>query len=140
MSFNQKIMAVVTVLVVGLTAAITFVCFEPPYAINFWVAYAAVSLSEFLVGAFLIRQLSEHRDLPLSFGTWGFNLLYVAFTLTLTFFTDMREARFFLLQLIGFVVLVIIHLFFRMAEHHIERQSEDDLPKKRIERAKITWR
>lgn len=141
MTFNQKIVTAITVLAIGITAAITFVFFEPPYASNFWISYAVLTFSEALFGIFWIRQIAkEDSVLPLSIGVWGINALYFIFALIATLLTGMDEKYFILLQTGGFAVYVIVHLFFRMAEHHVEELSKDDIPEQKIERAKVTWR
>jgi len=141
MSFNQKVIVSITVLVVGVTAAITFVCFEPPYTTNFWVAYGILTFSEAIFGAFWIQQIGKADSvLPFSIGVWAINVLYVLFALFATLFTGIKEKNFLLLEVIGFVVFVIAHLFFRMAERNVEEQTKDDAPEQKIERAKVTWR
>jgi len=141
MTFNQKAIATMTVLMVGITAAVTFVCFEPPYATNFWIAFSALSFAEILFGAFWVQQIAKADSvLPLSIGVWGLNALYLVFTLLTTLVTGVDEKYFILLQTGGFALFVVAHLFFRMAEHHVEEQSKDDMPEQKIERAKVTWR
>jgi len=141
MTFNQKVVAAITMLTVGITAAVTFVFFEPPYGSNFWIAYAVLTLSEVLFGAFWIQQIAKVNSvLPLSIGVWGINALYFVFALGATLLTGLDEKYFILLQTGGFAFYVIVHLFFRMVEHHVEEQSKDDVPEQKIERAKVTWR
>ena len=50
------------------------------------------------------------------------------------------EKYYMLFHVIGFCLFVMVHLFFRMVEHHIEEQSKNDEPTQKIERAKVTWR
>ena len=44
MSFNQKMILLLTAFFLGITAAIAFVVFEPPYSGNFFVAFGALAL------------------------------------------------------------------------------------------------
>lgn len=141
MSFNQKIITVLTVLVFGITAAITFVFFEPPYTWKFWLGFSALSFSEVIFGAFWVQQISKADSvLPSSIGVWGVNAAYFVFALATTVCTGLDDKYFVLLHTIGFVVFVIAHLFFRMVEHHIEEMAKNDEPEGRISRANVTWR
>lgn len=141
MSFNQKIILLLTVFMVGITAAITFVLFEPPFSDNFIVSFVALAFSEVLFGAFWIQQIGKSDAvLPISIGVWAINASYFAFTLILTMLTGIEERYYMLLQIVGFSLFVMAHLFFRLFEHHIEEQSKNDEPEQKIERAKVTWR
>ncbi len=141
MSSNQKMVSVMTVLVVGITAAITFVLFDPPYSEKFWVGFSALAFSEFLFGAFWVQQIAKSDAvLPMSIGVWGLNLCYFVFTLVATLLTGMDEKYYVLFHAVGFAVFVVAHILFRIAEHHIEELSKDDEPEQKIERANVTWR
>ena len=141
MSFNQKMILLLTVFAVGITAAVTFTIFNPPYSGNFILSFIVLSFSEVLFGAFWIQQISK-RDavLPMSIGVWGINMGYFLFALISTLFTGVNEKYYILLHIVGFSIFVMTHLFFRMLERHIEEHSKDDEPERRIERAKVTWR
>ena len=141
MSFNQKMILLLTAFFFGITAAITFVVFEPPYSGNFFVAFGALALSEILFGAFWMQQIAKADSvMPVSLATWGLNAVYFFFALIAKLLTDMEDKNYFLLHAVGFALLVMGHIFFRMLEHHIEVQSKDDDPEQKIERAKVTWR
>jgi hypothetical protein len=141
MSFNQKIISVLTVFAVGITVAIAFVLFEPPYEWKFWLALGALLFSEVLFGAFWVQQIAKADSvLPMSIGVWGINAAYFGFTLLATLLTGMGDKYFILLHVVGFALFTMAHLFFRMVEHHIEEQSKDEEPEQKIERAKVTWR
>ena len=141
MSFNQKIISVITLLTVGITAAVTFTCFEPPYGGKFWISFSVLTFSQILFGAFWVQQIAKSDSvLPMSIGVWGLNLAYFVFALIATLLTGIDDKYFILLHSAGFAIFVIAHLFFRIAEHHIEEMSKDDEPEQKIERAKVTWR
>ena len=141
MSFNQKMISLLTVLALGITAAIAFVFFEPPYSSKFWIGFSTLVFSEFLFGAFWVQQIAKADSvLPMSIGVWGLNAAYFVFTLIATLCTGIDDKFFILLQVVGFAVFVMAHLFFRMVEHHVEEQSKNDEPEQKIERAKVTWR
>lgn len=141
MSFNQKCLAAITVLLLGITAAITFVCYEPPYSGNFWISYGVLSFSELIFGAFWIQQIGKRDSvMPISIGVWGLNAVYFLFALIATLFTHLEDKNFILVQTVGFSVFVVMHLLFRMMEHHIEEQAKEDMPEQKIERANVTWR
>ena len=141
MSFNQKMVSLLTVFAVGITATVAFVFFEPPYSWKFWIGFSALSFSEIIFGAFWVQQIAkEDSVLPMSIGVWGLNAAYFAFALIATLFTGVDDKFFILLHVVGFALFVMAHLFFRMAEHHIEEQSRNDEPEQKIERAKVTWR
>lgn len=141
MSFNQKMISLLTVFAVGVTAVVTFVFFEPPYSWKFWMSFSALSFSEILFGAFWVQQISKADFvLPMSIGVWGLNTAYFLFSLIATLFTGLDDKFFVLLHVVGFALFVMAHLFFRMAEHHIEELSKNDEQEQKIERAKVTWR
>ncbi len=141
MSFNQKMVSLLTVFSVGITAAVSFVFFEPPYSWKFWTSFSALAFSEILFGAFWVQQIGKSDSvLPMSIGVWGLNAAYFLFALIATLLTGLDDKFFILLHVVGFALFVMTHLFFRMVEHHIEEQSRDDEPEQKIERAKVTWR
>lgn len=141
MSFNQKMILLLTVFLFGITAAVTFVVFEPPYSGNFFIAFGALALSEILFGAFWIQQIAKANSvLPMSLAVWGVNAGYFVFALIATLLTGLDEKFYFLFHAVGFALFVMAHIFFRMMEHHIEEQSKNDEPEQKIERAKVTWR
>ena len=141
MSFNQRIISLLTVLAVGITVAISFVFFEPPYQWKFWTGLTALCFSEILFGAFWVQQIAKVNSvLPTSIGVWAINAAYFVFALFATMLTDLDDKYYILLHAVGFVLFVMAHLFFRMVEHHIEEQSKDEEPEQKIERAKVTWR
>jgi hypothetical protein len=141
MSFNQKMILLLTVFFVGITSAVTFVVFEPPYSGNFFISFGALILSEVLFGAFWMQQIAKADSvLPMSLAVWGVNAGYFVFALIATLLTGLNEKFYVLIHTVGFALFVMAHLFFRIAEHHIEEQSKYDEPEQKIERAKVTWR
>lgn len=141
MSFTQKIVSLLTVFAFGITVAIAFVVFEPPYAWKFWLGFSALGFSEILFGAFWVQQIAKSDSvLPMSIGVWGLNAVYFAFALVATMLTGLGDKFYVLLHVVGFAVFVMAHLFFRMVEHHIEEQTKYDEPEQKIEKAKVTWR
>jgi hypothetical protein len=141
MSFNQKMILLLTVFFVGITSAVTFVVFEPPYSGNFFISFGALILSEILFGAFWMQQIAKADSvLPMSLAVWGVNAGYFVFALIATLLTGLNEKFYVLIHTVGFALFVMAHLFFRIAEHHIEEQSKYDEPEQKIERAKVTWR
>ena len=141
MSYNQKMILLLTVFLFGITAAIAFVFFEPPYSGNFFIAFGALALSEILFGAFWMQQIAKADSvLPMSLAVWGVNAAYFVFALTATLLTGLDEKFYFLFHAVGFALFVMAHIFFRMMEHHIEEQSKNDEPEQKIERANVTWR
>lgn len=141
MSFNQKMILLLTVFFVGITSAVTFVVFEPPYSGNFFISFGALILSEILFGAFWMQQIAKADSvLPMSLAVWGVNAGYFVFALIATLLTGLDEKFYVLIHTVGFALFVMAHLFFRIVEHHIEEQSKYDEPEQKIERAKVTWR
>ena len=141
MSFNQKMILLLTVFFVGITSAVTFVVFEPPYSGNFFISFGALILSEILFGAFWMQQIAKADSvLPMSLAVWGVNAGYFVFALIATLLTGFDEKFYVLIHTVGFALFVMAHLLFRIAEHHIEEQSKYDEPEQKIERAKVTWR
>ena len=130
-----------TVFLLGITAAITFTCFEMPFATNFKIALGFIFFGESVFGCFWVQQIGKSDALlPLSLGTWGMNLVYLIWVLVLALFANSETKYFFLWQIIGLTVFVVAHLFFRIAEHHVEEMSKAEEPEQKIERANVTWR
>ena len=57
MSYNQKMLAVISVIAAGITIAISLVLFDPPYSTNFKVEVAFIVLSQILAGMTLVAKL-----------------------------------------------------------------------------------
>lgn len=141
MTYNQKIVSVMTVFLLGITAAITFTFFEPPFTTNFKISLGFIFFAEFMFGAFWVQQIGKSNAmLPISIGVWGINLIYLLVVFALAFFTNCETRYFSLWEVIGLAVYVVAHLFFRLAEHRVEEMSKEDVPEQKIERAKVTWR
>lgn len=141
MTYNQKLVSLMTFFLLGITAAITFTCFEPPFTTNFKISAGFIFFAEFIFGGFWVQQIGKKDSvLPLSLGVWGMNVVYIVWVLILSLFTGCQTKYFFLWQIIGLTVFVVAHLFFRIAEHHVEEMSKDEEPEQKIERAKVTWR
>ena len=141
MTYNQKIVLVMTVFLLGITAAITFTFFEPPFTTNFKMSLGFIFFAELMFGAFLVQQIGKSNAmLPISIGVWGINLIYLLVVFVLAFFTNCETRYFSLWEAIGLAVYVVAHLFFRLAEHQVEEMSKEDVPEQKIERAKVTWR
>lgn len=141
MSYNQKLVSLMTLFLLGITAAIIFTCFDLPFGINFSISIGFIFLAEFIFGAFWVQQIGKHDHvLPLSLGVWGINFIYVLYTLLMSFLVSKETKYFLLFEVAGLSIFVIAHLFFRITEHHIEELSNDDEPEQKIVKAKITWR
>ena len=141
MTYNQKLVSVITFFLLGITAAIIFTLYEPPFATNFKISVVFILFAELIFGAFWVQQIGKSNALlPLSIGVWGINIGYLIVVALLSFFTGVETKFFFLMHSVGLAVFVVAHLFFRMAELHVEEQSKSDLPEVKIERAKVTWR
>ena len=141
MSFNQKIVSLLTVFAFGITAVVAFVFFEPPYEWRFWLGFSVLGFSEILFGAFWVQQIGKADSvLPMSIGVWGLNAAYFVFALIATMLTGLDDKYYILLHVVGFAVFTMSQLFFRMVEHHIEGQAKDDKPEDKIVKAEITWR
>lgn len=141
MTYNQKLVSLMTVFLIGITAAITFTCFEMPFTTNFKIEIGFIFFAEFVLGGFWVQQIGKSDALlPLSLGNWWMNLVYFVWVLVLALFTNSETKYFFLWQIIGLTVFVVAHLFFRIVEHHVEEMTKDDEPEQKIERANVTWR
>ena len=141
MTYNQKLVSLMTFFLLGGTAAITFTCFEPPFTTNFKISLGFIFFAEFMFGGFWIQQIGKKNTvLPLSIGVWGINLVYLVSVLVMALFTESETRYFFMWEVIALALFVVAHLFFRMAEHHVEEMSKDDDEDRKIERTKVTWR
>ena len=141
MTFNQKILALMTLIALGTTSAITFVMFEPPYVGNFWLGFGTLLFAEFLFGAFWIQQIAKADALlPVALSVWALNLAYLAFALGATCLTHLQTKHYLLLHVVAFAAFTMLHLLFRLTEHHAETMAKDDEPEKKIEKAKVSWR
>ena len=141
MTYNQKLVSLMTFIFLGVTVAITFTCFEPPFTTNFKISAGFIFFAEFMFGAFWVQQIGKNDSvLSLSFGVWGINLVYLIVALIMSLFTSVDTRNFFLFEVVALAVFVVAHLFFRIAEHHIEEMSKDEESEQKIERTKVTWR
>lgn len=141
MTYNQKIVSLMTVFLLGITVAAVSTCFDAPYSANFKISVGFILFAEFMLGGFWVQQIGKSDALlPLSLGNWGVNVVYLVWVLFLSLFTGCETKYFFLLQLVGLTGFVVAHLFFRIAEHHVEEMSKADEPEQKIERARVTWR
>lgn len=141
MTYNQKLVSLMTFFLLGITAAITFTCFEQPLTTNFKIAAGFIFFAEFMFGGFWVQQIGKKDTvLPLSIGVWGINLGYLIVALIMSLFTSADTRYFFLFEVVALALFVVAHLFFRIAEHHVEEMSKGEEPEKKIERAKVTWR
>lgn len=141
MTYNQKLVSVMTFFLLGITVAITFTCFDPPFATNFKIAIGFIFFAEFMFGGFWVQQIGKSDSvLPLSIGAWGIDLVYLLVVFVMTFFTNSEPRYFFLWEVVLLVIFAAIHLFFRMAEHHVEEASKCEEPEQTIERVKVNWR
>ena len=50
MSYSQLMIALITFIVMGITAAVSFVLFDPPYSVNFQIEVASIFLSQIFLG------------------------------------------------------------------------------------------
>ena len=141
MTYNQKLVSLMTLFLLGITAAVTFTVFEPPFTTNFKISVGFIFFAEFMFGGFWVQQIGKNDSvLPFSLGVWRINLVYMIVVLVMALFTDSEPRYFSLWELIVLVVYVVVHLFFRIAEHHIEESSKKEEPAQIIERTKVTWR
>ena len=141
MSYNQKMLAVISVIAAGITIAISLVLFDPPYSTNFKVEVAFIVLSQILSGMTLVAKFGKGDAVfPFSIGVFAINLAYVAFTLFMALFADCQTKTFVMWHGVGLAMSVVAGLFFRMGERHIEQQSKDDPPAQEIKRSDVTWR
>ena len=141
MSYNQKLVSLMTLFLLGITAALIFTCFDLPFEINFSISIGFIFFAEFMLGAFWVQQIGKHDHvLPLSLGVCGINFLYLIYVLSMSFFVGKETKYFLLFEVVGLSMFVILHLFFRIAEHHVEDLSKDDDPEQKVVKAKITWR
>lgn len=141
MTYNQKLVSLMTVFLLGTTAAVVSTCFECPFSDNFKIALGFIFFAEFVFGAFWVQQIGKADSvLPLSLGVWAVNLVYLVWVFVVIFFMWLETKYFFLVQVVGLSLFVVAHLFFRIVERHIEEMAKDDEPEQKIERAKVTWR
>ena len=141
MTYNQKLVSLMTFFLLGITAVVVFTLFEPPFSLNFKISTGFIFFAELVFGAFWVQQIGKlNALLPLSIGVWGINIGYLLLVFILTMFSGVETRYFFMMHSVSLGIFVVAHLFFRMAEHHVEEQSKSDLPEVKIERAKVTWR
>ena len=81
MNFYQKIYALITLAVMGLTAAIIRVCFTPPWSDLFITECTAILFGELVTGTTFIM-LCRKKDsmLPYSLAVGWLSIIYLIFT------------------------------------------------------------
>ena len=141
MSFNQKMLAGISVIVLAITLAIVFVIFDPPYAMNFKVEVAFVILAEIIACATLIAKIGKgNAGFHFAVSSLSICAMYTVFTLCMGLFTDCSTKVFVLWHGVGLAISIVLGMVLRMGEHHIAEQSKSDPPAQEIKRADVTWR
>ena len=141
MSYSQLMIALITFIVMGITAAVSFVLFDPPYSVNFQIEVASIFLSQILLGlTFAAKFGKDNSSFPFSLGLLPVNVLYFAFTVIMALFADLQTKVFLLWHGVGLAVTTILCVAFQMCKHHVDEQSKEDPSSREIEPAKVTWR
>ena len=129
MNFYQRIIALITFAIIGLTFAIVRVCFEPPYSDIFITECTAIFLGESVVGATLII-LCRKKDflLPYSFSFSGISISYLFFSFIMIFpaVSNIQLKYFVLIHAAGLIFACIGYGILFMGEHNIQDQHVDD--------------
>ena len=126
MNFYQKIYALITLAVMGLTAAIIRVCFTPPWSNLFITECTAILFGELVTGTTFIM-LCRKKDsmLPYSLAVGWLSIIYLIFTfvMILPAVFDIQLKYFILIHAAGLTFAGIAYGFFIMGEHNIRAQE-----------------
>lgn len=129
MNFYQKILSLITLAVMGLTAAVIFVCFQSPYSDLFITECTAILWGELLAG-FTFVMLCRKKDsmLPYSLAVGWIGIIYLIFTLVMIFpaALGMQLKYFILMHAAGLTFAGIAYGIFILGEHNIREQENYD--------------
>lgn len=129
MNFYQKILSLITLAVMGLTAAVIFVCFQSPYSDLFITECTAILWGELLAG-FTFVMLCRKKDsmLPYSLAVGWIGIIYLIFTLVMIFpaALGMQLKYFILMHAAGLTFAGIAYCIFILGEHNIREQEQND--------------
>ena len=126
MNFYQKIYALITLAVMGLTAAIIRVCFTPPWSDLFITECTAILFGELVTGiTFIMLCRKKDSMLPYSLAVGWLSIIYLIFTfvMILPAAFDMQLKYFILIHAAGLTFAGIAYGFFIMGEHNIRVQE-----------------
>ena len=127
MNFYQKMYGLATLLFMGMTALIIYAFFELPYSRIFQTEIIAILSAELLVGLCVVHNVRK-KDSAL-FHAAGYTvtaIVYLLFVLFMTYVAcgDILPFRFIAVHISGFVMAVILMIFFFIAEHHLTDQEQ----------------
>ena len=127
MNFYQKMYGLATLLFMGMTALIIYAFFESPYSRIFQTETIAILSAELLVGLCVVHNVRKN-DSAL-FHAAGYTvtaIVYLLFVLFMTYVAsgDILPFRFIAVHISGFVMTVILMIFFFIAEHHLADQEQ----------------
>lgn len=138
MNFYQKILAFVTLALMGLTFATIRVFFDPPYSDIFITECTAIFLGELATGAtFIFLCTKKDSMLPYSLALGWISIAYLFFTFIMIIpaNSDIQLKYFVLIHAAGLTLAAIGGGIFIMGEHNIKQQENQDanlLLKKKI--------
>ncbi len=129
MSYYQKVYALITLAIVGVTVAVIGVCFQTPYSAVFITECLAILFAELLMGAICIRQATKSDSvLPYSLISlrlgWGY--LVFVFLMMIPACLGIGAKYFILLHVIGAVFAGIRFVIFSVGERNIVDQEISD--------------
>ena len=129
MNFYQRIYALITLAVMGLTIAVIRVCFTPPWSDLFITECIAILFGELVTGITCIM-LCKKKDsmLPYSLAVGWISIIYLIFTfvMILPAVFDIQLKYFILIHAAGLTFAGIAYGFFVMGEHNIRAQETYD--------------
>ncbi len=129
MNFYQKVISVITLAVIAITAAIILVCFNRPYSAFFITECTSIFFAEVLTGiSFIVISGKSDSALPYSMTTVWICLAYLGYTLMMIFptYSDIQLKNYILSHFVGFMLFFIVFLIFSLGEHNINGQEKID--------------
>ena len=126
MNFYQRIYALITLAVMGLTIAVIRVCFTPPWSDLFITECTAILFGELVTGiTFVFLCKKKDSMLPYSLALGWLSIVYLIFTfvMILPAAFDMQLKYFILIHAAGLTFAGIAYGFFVMGEHNIRAQE-----------------
>ena len=129
MNFYQRIYALITLAVIGLTVAVIRVCFDQPWSDLFITECTAILFGELVTGiTFIMLCRTKDSMLPYSLAAGWISIVYLIFTLVMILPAayDMRLKYFILTHAAGLTFAGIGYGFFIMGGHNIKAQEKFD--------------
>lgn len=139
--YNKLSVALATIAAIAITVVLVVVHHVEPFSLNLKVAFGVLLFSEALLGGLLVHHMGlSEAEFPYAIGENVVNICYFFFAVGMLFATHVQLKYFVAWQIVALLVLLILHIVFRIAGHGIKIQSKREDVEEPIQKASVTWR